>query len=150
MTCQVHYLLIATIVACPFLCRSRVCSSAGECCALENGSQTCCDGHSHNGHSHSENGHDEKSHDGHSDHHPSSPSGNFPCGYCQCICGGAVIEHNDDDATQQMDYPLHDVVVTSDSIADVPLRQKRRTALGHDGRICPGRFLCLLHMSFLC
>ena len=124
-----HFLLTAMIVACPFLCRSGVCSSTGECCAPEYNAQACCDEHSHNEHS---------------DHHPASPGG-----YCQCICGGAVIEYSDDDVTQQMDYPLHDVVVTSDLMADVPFRQKFCTALAHDGKFSPGRFLCVLHMTFL-
>ena len=153
-----HFLLIAMIVACPLLCRSGVCLSASECVHVH-GSQACCNehsrnehsrnGHSRNGHSRNGHSHDGHSHDGHSDHHPSSPHGNAPCGYCQCVCGGAVIDRDDDDVTQQFGYLFHDVVDTNDLIADVPFRKNSRATLAHDGRIPPGRFLCVLHMSFL-
>ena len=128
------YLLIALIVACPFLCRSGVCSLADDCCARFYGAQECCDEHAH---------------EGQSDQHPATPNDNAPCGFCQCICGGAVIEPNDDDVTQQMNYTLQDAVVTSDSLGDLPFPKEIRPTLVHDHKISAGRFLCVLHMSFL-
>ncbi len=135
-----NLLLIAMIVACPLWCMSGICASTEECCARDQAAHDCCD---------QEQARDQHSCDEHSDHHPSNPCDNSPCGLCQCICGGAVIEHNDDDVAQQVANPLHDLVLASNSIADILFRQNSPTILAHEARVTSGRSLCILHMSLL-
>ena len=133
-------LLMAMIVACPLWCRSGACASAEECCAQDCTADKCCD---------QEPAHDQNSCNEHSDHDPSQPCDNSPCSLCQCFCGGAVIEQHDYDVMQQVANPLHDLVLSSDSIADILFRNNSTTTLAHEVKIASGRSLCILHMSLL-
>ncbi len=131
--------LIATIIACPLLCRNGLCQG---CCAAEQSSQLICPVHG--------TAHcccPTTSHDGDGQR----PCDDGPCkSSCQGVCGGAVIEKSNDFpvAADAWFLPLSD---TSPCLASLlAARQSRADECRFDCSTTPGRSIRTLHMSFLC
>lgn len=140
---SLNILMVVLILGCPFWCGLGICSSVGECCGPQVAACDCCS------HQHSPSECSRQQESDPADHGPSSPFENAPCGKCQCICGGALIELRDVDTTQLADDLLEFVYFGRELVSDVLVRQNSLSMQLPDGSISPGRLLCLLHMSLL-
>jgi hypothetical protein len=136
---QVLSILLATsIIACPVYCRT------GEscCAAIADSTHRCCDGH-HNG---------ESSHSPNRDSSPADHGSGLPEKYCQCICGGAVV---DDTSMQNVHWDAPNLITLlaaemSVAVAAKPQHEIASLALLSDNGANPGRALRCRMMSFLC
>jgi len=132
-----HLLLAALIITCSFWCRLGTCTSSEKCCTSVFSAAHCCpEERPDPARCQNEQPHEK-------------PSNKAPCDACQCICGGAVIENNDGDGTQEVDIPLYGIVDAGNSIINLICEQASRTTLPSQERNTSGRNLCVLHMSFL-
>jgi len=179
---MLHLMLMTALVACPVLCRTGDCALEDRpvvdesSCRRHTQADTChaagpqhdpchhlCD--------HTEMGdHAEQPNCPPSNHtlcgespsdlcrHGESPCDGCPhdestCEYCQCICGGAVEEHDDASAARtamQSVIVRHDQIVAAGQVfADRLFRQHGRPTFSHPGSVTPGRSLRVLHESFL-
>ena len=147
-----HFYLIASILACPFVCRSGLRACVEECCAVESSSYAEC---SFGDHCHDEPTHHEGSHEEYpvNDRDPArpGPGDHGPCESCQCVCGGAVVVENTTDLFEHAvkDTLHHIASVNHHLISDLDFRQRCRTVNLHGWSITPSRILCVLHESFL-
>jgi hypothetical protein len=137
-----HLLLALLILGCPLWCKAGACSVVDACC--DHGvavAETCHEGQC-----------GRNCFDGHEDGSnplPPTPPQDSPCGKCQCICSGALVEHGDPAVDQLTEMPLDSVLVASDLIAATLFRQDARSMQSPCERSSPGRNLCILHSSFL-
>jgi hypothetical protein len=148
--CVVHLLLIGTLLACPLQCRLGICTSGdGARASISSravGCAACCC-------------QQRQTFPGagllaaNDCHSPErSPRDRAPCNdQCQCICGGAVAQRDEDSAQaspmrQAWEFAFADV----DSIPATRACQTTITPALHPVRVCSGRWLCCRHMRWQC
>lgn len=135
-----HFLLVASVFACPLWCRGGTCASADGCCHSTDSATKCCSQQRCR-----------SDHEGHTDHRTddSQPSNDSPQGVCQCICGGAINDQSEDSLTPPTSSRLDVAAAAIDTIATIRSRQfSYAVALG-DGRALPRCNLFILNMSML-
>ena len=129
----IRLILIAVMLICPLCCQWGTCCAAWDCIEPQSVesecTEDCCESDR-------------------SDHAPQPPRDDAPCSIIQCICSGAVLEQNENEATQQTENSL-EVAVTGSLIADVVIQLSMHRRLLCFGRSTLGQRLCILHMSLL-
>ena len=147
LTRIISVVLIAAVIACPMWCGSGVCHT-GRCCAADGSSLEKQDSYAVcSVHGKKDCGCEKSSRDN-DEHGPNRCPGN---GLCQGVCGGAVFEK-----PFKLDGPYlfsFLLLIDSDDSNISLLADYRTVGTGHHHCLSPknhGRFMRMLHSSFLC
>ncbi len=135
-----HIALITAVIACPLLCRIGHCAG---CCAEKQSVESTCPA--------SEIGNDccrGASQDGQDQRPCDRGPGAFDC---QGVCGGAVLEKPGSlSRPTEIRLPHEFNAHPSPSASRLAERQRYTVVHSFDGSMTPGRYIRILHMSFLC